>query len=50
MLIVYGYIQFYIVLSLSYIHGLTLISASISIHMHNKWYDEIIYPFPNFNA
>ena len=33
-----------------YYYGLTLIPAWISNHMHNKVWDEITYPFPNFNG
>ena len=33
-----------------YQHGLTLISAWISNHMPSKKWDEITYPFPNFNS
>ena len=31
-------------------HGLTLIPAWISDHMPSKVWDEITYPFPNFNG
>ena len=31
-------------------HGLALISAWISIHMPSNVWDEITYPFPNFNG
>ena len=31
-------------------HGLTLISAWISNHNHYKVWEEITYPFPNFNG
>ena len=30
-------------------YGLTLIPACISNHMHSQVWDEITYPFPNFN-
>ena len=33
-----------------YWHGLTLIPAGISNHMPRKVWDEIIYPFSNFNG
>ena len=33
-----------------YSHGLTLIPAWISNHMPSKMWDEIIYPFLNFNG
>ena len=33
-----------------YKHGLTLISAWISNHVHYKLWDEITYPFLNFNG
>ena len=33
-----------------YKHGLTLIPAWISNHMSSKVWDEITYPFPNFNG
>ena len=33
-----------------YQHGLTLIPAWISNHMHSKAWYEITYPFPNFNS
>ena len=33
-----------------YYHGLTLIPAWISNHMSSKVWDEITYPFPNFNG
>ena len=33
-----------------YWHGLTLISAWISNYIHYKMWDEIIYPFLNFNG
>ena len=33
-----------------YKHGLTLIPAWISNHMPSKVWEEIIYPFPNFNG
>ena len=33
-----------------YQHGLTLISAWISNYMPNKVWDEITYPFLNFNG
>ena len=33
-----------------YWHGLTLIPAWISNHKHIKAWDEITYPFPNFNG
>ena len=32
------------------LHGLTLIPAWISNHMPSKVWDEISYPFPNFNS
>ena len=35
--------------SLFYQHGLTLIPASISNYIHYKAWDEITYPFLNFN-
>ena len=35
---------------LFYKHGLTLISAWISNHIHYKVWDEFIYPFLNFNG
>ena len=31
-------------------HGLTLIPVWISNHTLSKLWDEIIYPFPNFNS
>ena len=31
-------------------HGLTLIPAQISNYLHYKVWDEITYPFPNFNG
>ena len=31
-------------------HGLTLIPAWLSNHMPSKVWDEIIYPFQNFNG
>ena len=34
----------------SYKHGLALIPAWISNHMHSINCDNITYPFPNFNA
>ena len=33
-----------------YLHGLTLISALISNYIHYKVWDEITYPFSNFNS
>ena len=33
-----------------YKHGLTLIPTWISIYIHYKVWDEITYPFPNFNC
>ena len=33
-----------------YWHGLTLIPAWLSNHTPNKVWDEIVYPFPNFNG
>ena len=33
-----------------YLHGLTLIPAWISNHIHYKVWDEITYPFLNFNG
>ena len=33
-----------------YQRGLTVISACISKHIHSKVWDEIAYPFPNFNG
>ena len=33
-----------------YQHGLTLIPAWISNYIHYKVWDEIIYPFLNFNG
>ena len=33
-----------------YWHGSTLIPAGISNHIHNKVWDEITYPFPNFDG
>ena len=33
-----------------YWHGLTLIPAWISNHIHYEMYDEITYPFLNFNG
>ena len=33
-----------------YQHGLILITAWISNYIHYKVWDEIIYPFPNFNG
>ena len=33
-----------------YLHGLTLILAWISNHMASKMWDEITYPFLNFNG
>ena len=33
-----------------YQHGLTLIPACISNYIHFKGYDEITYPFLNFNG
>ena len=33
-----------------YQHGLTLIPAWISNHIHYKMWDEITYPFLNFNG
>ena len=33
-----------------YLHGLTLIPAWISNHMPSKVWDEITYPFLNFNG
>ena len=33
-----------------YLHGLTLIPAWIRNHMPSKMWDEITYPFPNFNG
>ena len=33
-----------------YQHGLTVISAWISNHIHYNVWDEITYPFPNFNG
>ena len=33
-----------------YKHGLTSIPAWISNHIHHKVWDEITYPFPNFNG
>ena len=33
-----------------YLHGLTLIPAWISNHMPGKVWDEITYPFLNFNG
>ena len=33
-----------------YLHGLTVISAWISGHIHNKVWDEITYPSPNVNS
>ena len=33
-----------------YWHGLTSISAWVSNHMSNKLWDEVTYPFPNFNS
>ena len=33
-----------------YWHGLTLITACISNHMPGKMWDEITYPFLNFNG
>ena len=33
-----------------YKHGLTLIPAWISNHIHYKVWDEITYPFLNFNG
>ena len=33
-----------------YLHGLTLIPAWISNHIHYKLCDEITYPFINFNG
>ena len=36
--------------SLFYLHGLTLIPAWISNHIHYKVWDEITYPFLNFNG
>ena len=36
--------------SLIYVHGLTLIPAWISNHIHYKMWDEITYPFLNFNG
>ena len=35
---------------LFYQSGLTLIPAGISNHIHYKLWDEITYPFPNFNG
>ena len=35
---------------LFYKHGLTLISAWTSYHIHYKLWHEITYPFPNFNG
>ena len=35
---------------LGYWHGLTLIPVWISNHMPSKMWDEITYPFPNFNG
>ena len=32
-----------------YLHGLTLIPAWISNYIHYKMWDEITYPFLNFN-
>ena len=37
-------------MGLFYWHGLTLIPAWISNHMPSKVWEEIIYPFPNFNG
>ena len=31
-------------------HGLVLIAAWISNHMSDKVWDDITYPFPNFNS
>ena len=31
-------------------HGLTLIPAWVSNHIHYQVWDEITYPFPNFNS
>ena len=36
--------------SVIYITGLTLVPAWISKCTHHKMWDEIIYPFPNFNG
>ena len=33
-----------------YLHGLTLTPAWISYHIHHKMWNEITYPFPNFNG
>ena len=33
-----------------YQHGITSLTAWISNHMPNKVWDEITYPFPNFNG
>ena len=33
-----------------YLHGLTLIPARISNYIHYKVWDEITYPFLNFNG
>ena len=33
-----------------YLHGLTLIPAWISNYIHYKVWDEITYPFLNFNG
>ena len=33
-----------------YLHGTTLISAWIGNNIHNKVWDEISYPSPNFNG
>ena len=33
-----------------YLHGLTLIPVFISNHIHYKMWDEIVYPFQNFNG
>ena len=36
--------------SLIYLHALTLIRALISKHLPSRMWDEIAYPFPNFNG
>ena len=43
------YLGKYISMGSFYEHGLTLIQVWISNRMPSKMWDEITYPFPNFN-
>ena len=40
----------YAICGLFYLHGLTLIPVWISNYIHYKLWDEITYPFLNFNS